>query len=216
MWIIDLANRIVTSPSPAPISKIRISLPFGVDRDSTLKPPAINRFLNCSSDRMNIEPRFSNLQMPKKQFRKLRKPNGNGCGSYPLMDVWVIKNPRNSLAAKCHNCSQRLPDNCFACSNQFNVMSSGFSSDRNFDWYFSGSDLDNVYHCEGESQKAINCDVSAEGWEADSPISCRSLPSIGHYGFYQIEFSLVFPSVCRPFRFLVISYCFVVLNSWRS
>lgn len=66
--------------------------------------------------------------------------------AYPLIDVWVMKKPRNVRATKCQSCSHRLLDNSLAWSNQCNVASSGFSSGRNFFWYGSGSGFDNVYH----------------------------------------------------------------------
>lgn len=81
MWTIPLTNRIVTSPSPAPISinqldryvqketlirltsnlpKILISL-FDSDKWLTLNPPNIKSRLNCSSDKINMDPRRNNL-----------------------------------------------------------------------------------------------------------------------------------------------------------
>lgn len=85
---IPLTSLMVTSPSPAPISvcgstrkllchwhtsdqkkinyqpNIEISL-FLADKRFTLNPPNVRSHLNCSSDKMNIEPRRSRLKQSK-------------------------------------------------------------------------------------------------------------------------------------------------------
>lgn len=113
--------------------------------------------------------------------------------SYPLIDVWVMKNPRNILAMTCHICSHKLPDKLFASSSHSNVNSSGSSNFMYFFWYFSDSNVGSVYHCVNWaifSQNLFRIRMQSTWFIMVLPVSYHSLLYIDHFAFYHIMFWL--------------------------